>query len=87
MIGGRVLDASAVLAFATGTSVYCSGVVWSAVQESIVRALRSSAVATASADLPQPHQPVLEVALTLHLTVIASLDGERAPTAVRLGGT
>ena len=86
MIGGRVLDASAVLAFATGTSVYCSALVWTAVQESIVLALPSSAVATAWAGLPQPHHPVLEVLLSLHVTVIDPLDGERARTVGRLGG-
>jgi hypothetical protein len=36
VIGGRVLDTSALLAFARGTSIYASAAVWTAVEESIV---------------------------------------------------
>ncbi|MGB6164157.1 MAG: hypothetical protein WCF33_01735 [Pseudonocardiaceae bacterium] len=36
MIGGRILDTSALLAFARGTSIYAAAAVWTAVEESIV---------------------------------------------------
>lgn len=86
MIGGRVLDTSALLAFATETSVYCSALVWTAVRESIVLAIPSTAVAAAWADLADKHHPVLEVLLSLHVTVIEPLDGERARAVGLLGG-
>jgi hypothetical protein len=87
VIGGRVLDASALLAFATETSVYCSALVWTAVRESIVLAIPSTAVAAAWADLADKHRPVLEVLLSLHVTVIDALDGDRARAVGLLGGS
>lgn len=42
VIGGRVLDTSALLAFATESSVYCAALVWTAVKESIVLARYSA---------------------------------------------
>jgi hypothetical protein len=36
VIGGRILDTSALLAFAHGTSIYASAAVWTAVEEPIV---------------------------------------------------
>ncbi|MGH2392857.1 MAG: hypothetical protein ACRDGH_05075 [Candidatus Limnocylindria bacterium] len=87
MIGGRVLDTSALLTFATETSVYCSALVWTAVRESIVLAIPSTAVAAAWATLDaDKYHPVLEVLLSLHVTVIDPLDGERARAVGLLGG-
>ena len=86
MIGGRVLDTSALVAFATESSVYCAALVWTAVKESIVLAVPSTAVAEAWTVLDGDKYPVLDVLLGLHVTVIDSLDGERARTVGRLGG-
>ncbi|MGQ0776658.1 MAG: hypothetical protein ACT4NY_19895 [Pseudonocardiales bacterium] len=86
MIGGRVLDTSALLAFATESSVYCAALVWTAVKESIVLAIPSTAVAAAWATLEVDKYPVLEVLFTLHVTIIDPLDGERARVVGLLGG-
>ncbi|MGH3753353.1 MAG: hypothetical protein ACRDRP_11755 [Pseudonocardiaceae bacterium] len=86
MIGGRVLDTSALLAFATETSVYCSALVWTAVRESIVLAIPSTAVAAAWTDLADKHHPVFEALLSLDVTVIDPLDGDRARAVGLLGG-
>lgn len=86
MIGGRVLDTSALVAFATETSVYCAALVWTAVKESIVLAVPSTAVAEAWTVLDGDEYPVLDVLLSLHVTVIDSLDGESARTVGRIGG-
>lgn len=61
MIGGRVLDASALVVFATQRSVYAAALVWTAVEESIVLVVPSTAIATAWADLEDKNHPVLEV--------------------------
>ena len=45
MIGGRILDGSALVAFARGTSLYAAAAVWTAVEESIVLIVPSTAVA------------------------------------------
>ncbi len=86
MIGGRVLDASALVAFARGTSVYAAAAVWTAVEESIVLIVPSTAVAAAWAELAEEHHPVLEVLLHLPVAVLDNLDGARARTVGRLGG-
>jgi hypothetical protein len=65
VIGGRILDTSALVAFARGTCIYASAAVWTAVEESIVP---STAVAAAWAELAVEHHPVLEVLLQLPVT-------------------
>lgn len=87
MIGGRVLDTSALLAFATESSVYCAALVWTAAKESIVLAVPSTAVAAAWATLDVGKYPLLEVLLNLYVTVTDSLDGEQARAVGLLGGT
>lgn len=86
MIGGRVLDTSALLAFATESSVYCAALVWTAVQESIVLAVPSTAVAAVWATLDVDKYPVLDVLLELHVTVLDPLDGECARAVGLFGG-
>jgi hypothetical protein len=86
VIGGRVLDASALLAFARGTSIYASAVVWTAVEESIVLIVPSTAVAAALTELAVEHRPVLNVLLQLPVTVIDALDERRARAVGQLGG-
>jgi predicted nucleic acid-binding protein len=86
VIGGRVLDTSALLAFAHGTSSYASAAVWTAVEESIVLIVPSTAVAAAWTDLAEEYHPVLEVLPQLPVTVIDALDERRARTVGQLGG-
>lgn len=86
MIGGRVLDSSALLAFARGTSVYAAAAVWTAVEESVVLVVPSTAIATALTDLADEHRPVLDVLLHLPVTVIDNLDEARARAISQLGG-
>lgn len=86
MIGGRVLDTSALLAFARGGSVYAAAAVWTAVEESIVLIVPSTAVAAAWVELGEQYHPVLDVLLELPVTVVDPLDQRRARTVGRLGG-
>ena len=78
MIGGRVLDASAVMAFASQRSVYAAALVWTVVEEHMVLVLPSAAVASAWSQLEEKYHPVLEVLLRLPNTVIDDLDADRA---------
>lgn len=78
MIGGRILDLSALLAFAHHDSVYASALVWTAVEEDIVLLVPSTAAGLAWARLDEPAQPVLEVLLGLPITVVDELDARRA---------
>lgn len=86
MIGGRVLDSSALIAFARGTSMYAAAAVWTAVEESIVLIVPSTAVAAAWAELTEEHHAVLDVLLRLPVTVVDNLDESRARTIGQLGG-
>jgi predicted nucleic acid-binding protein len=78
VIGGRVLDASAIVAFASGDSIYAAALVWTAVEEGIVLVVPSTAIAAAWAQLPDKDHPVLEVLLDLPVTVVDNLDATRA---------
>jgi hypothetical protein len=86
VIGGRILDTSALLVFARGTSIYASAAVWTAVEESIVLIVPSTAVAAAWTELAVEHHPVLEVLLQLPVTVIDALDETRARTVGQFAG-
>ncbi|MBW0011369.1 MAG: hypothetical protein JO063_14880, partial [Pseudonocardiales bacterium] len=78
MIGGRVLDTSTLLAFARGTSLYAAAAVWTAVEESIVLIVPSTALAAAWTELADEHRPVLDVLLHLGVS-LTKLPG----TAIR----
>ena len=65
VIGGRVLDESFLIAFASRTSVYAEAAVWTAVDRSVVLVVPSSVVAVAAAQLTIKDAPVLEVLLAL----------------------
>jgi hypothetical protein len=78
VIGGRVLDASAIVAFAGGDSIYAAALVWTAVEEGIVQVVPSTAIAAAWAQLPDKDHRVLEVLLDLPVTVVDDLDVTRA---------
>lgn len=86
MIGGRILDASAIVAFCSGRSVYAAALVWTAVEEGLVLVVPSTAVAAAWAQLPDKDHPVLEVLLQLPVTVVDDLTVTRARTVGVLGG-
>jgi hypothetical protein len=86
VIGGRVLDASAIVAFASGDSIYAAALVWTAVEEGIVLVAPSTAIATAWALLSDKDHPVLEVLLDLPVTVVDNLDATRARAVGGLGG-
>jgi hypothetical protein len=73
MIGGRVLDATALAAFAIGRPVYVRALVWAAVEENIVLAVPSAALGRAWALLDPEHHPALQVRLDLPNTVIDEL--------------
>lgn len=78
MIGGRVLDLSALLAFSRRESVYADAVVWTAVEEDIVLLVPSTSSSLAWAHLDDHAHPVLEVLLGLPIAVADTLDAGRA---------
>lgn len=86
MISGRVLDASALVAFAGESSVYAAALIWTAVEENIVLVVPSTAIAAAWAELDAEQHPILEVLLRLPVSVVDPLDAERARTIGILGG-
>ncbi len=78
MIGGRVLDSSALVAFASQRSVYAAAVVWTATEESIVLVIPSTVVTSAWVQLAPGQRDVLEVLLGLPVTVVDELSTARA---------
>lgn len=74
VIGGRVLDATALAAFATGRPVYVRALVWAAVEENIVLSVPSAALGRAWAMVDPTHHAALQVLLDLPITVIDQLD-------------
>jgi len=74
MIGGRVLDATALAAFATGRPVYMRALVWAAVEANIVLAVPSAALGRAWALVEPEHHDALRVLLDLPNTVIDELS-------------
>ena len=81
MIGGRVLDSSALTAFATGRPVYVRALVWAAVEENIVLAIPSAALGRAWSVLEPDHHAALRVLLGLPNAVIHELDPTTAQEA------
>ncbi len=78
MIGGRVLDSSALIAFATGRPVYVRALVWAAVEANIILAVPSAALLRAWSILEPEHHAALGVLLDLPITVIDQLDPRAA---------
>ncbi|MDN5914417.1 MAG: hypothetical protein L0I76_04805 [Pseudonocardia sp.] len=85
MIGGRVLDAAALIAIASRTSVYAQALVWTAVEEGLVLVVPSSAVAGAWSRLTERDHPVIDVLLGLPVTVVDDLDATRARAVGGMG--
>jgi hypothetical protein len=82
VIGGRVLDATALAAFATGRPVYMRALVWAAVEANVVLAVPSAALGRAWGLLAPEHHAALKVLLELPNTVIDHLD----PASARESG-
>ncbi|MGH3764782.1 MAG: hypothetical protein ACRDTX_06485 [Pseudonocardiaceae bacterium] len=78
MIGGRVLDVTAIVGFAIGQSVYAEALVMTAIEESIVLVVPSAALARACALIPRGHELGLDVLLGLPCTVVDPLDTAQA---------
>jgi hypothetical protein len=74
VIGGRVLDSTALAAFAVGRPVYMRALVWAAVEENIVLAVPSAALGRAWGLLAPEHHAALQVLLDLPNTVIDELS-------------
>lgn len=84
MIGGRVLDTSALVDFASGKSVYTQALVWVAVEQGIVLAVPAAALMAAWAALPPSDPDPLDVLLGLPVTVVDPLDEVSAREAAKL---
>jgi hypothetical protein len=82
VIGGRVLDSTALAAFAIGRPVYMRALVWAAVEANIVLAVPSAALGRAWGLVEQDHHDALRVLLDLPNTVIDELT----PVSAREAG-
>lgn len=78
MIGGRVLDSTALAAFAIGRPVYMRALVWAAVEADIVLAVPSAALGRAWGLVEPEHHSALQVLLDLPNTVIDELTPSSA---------
>ena len=81
VIGGRVLDRTALAAFAVGRPVYMRALVWAAVEANIVLAVPSAALGRAWGLVEQDHHDALRVLLDLPNTVIDELTPASAREA------
>jgi len=81
VIGGRVLDSTALAAFAIGRPVYMRALVWAAVEANIVLAVPSAALGRAWRLVEQDHHDALRVLLDLPNTVIDELTPASAREA------
>ena len=81
VIGGRVLDSTALAAFAVGRPVYMRALVWAAVEANIVLAVPSAALGRAWGLVEQDHHDALRVLLDLPNTVIDELTPASARDA------
>ena len=86
MIGGRVLDSSAVRAFVGQRSVYVSALVWTATEEDIVLLIPATVLTEVRADADEMARAVLDVLLGLPVTVVDPLEAGRAAEVADLLG-
>ena len=84
MIGGRVLDTSAVVQFASNTSIYMQSAVWVALEESLVLAIPATSLTEAWAQADPSSYDALEVLLGLPITVIEPLDAAQTEPVGKL---
>jgi hypothetical protein len=80
VIGGRVLDVSAITGFATARSVYAEALMMTAIEENIVLLVPSAALVRAAALVPAGHHLGLDVLLGLPCTIVDDLDPAQART-------
>jgi hypothetical protein len=73
MIGGLVLDTSAIVQFASSTSIYAQAAVWYAVAESAVLVVPATALTEAWAQVAPRHRDALDVLLGLPVTIVTDL--------------
>ncbi len=78
MIGGRVLDVTAIVGFSTGQSVYAEALVMTAIEENVVLAVPSAALVRACALIPRGHELGMDVLLGLPCTVVDPVDTAQA---------
>lgn len=81
MIGGRVLDTSALVDAASGHTIYARAFVQTAVELGVVLAVPATALQDAWAALPQADRPFLELVLGLPVTVVEPLTADTARAA------
>lgn len=86
MIGGRVLDATMLAAFASCRSEYAQALVWAAVESDVVLVVPATALAAAWAATDGTDRPVLDVLVHLHVTVVDDLTADRARAVGVEGG-
>lgn len=87
MIGGKVLDTSAIIQFASRRSVYAHAVVWSAVDGDAVLAVPTVALARAWASIEPDHHAALDVLVGLPVVVLDCLDRSAREVGLFLAGT
>ncbi len=78
VIGGRVLDVTTIVGFATGQSVYTEALVMTAIEENIVLIVPSAALVRAGALIPRGHELGVDVLLGLPCTVVDPVDTRQA---------
>lgn len=78
MIGGRVLDATAITDIAIGRSIYAAAFLAAANDLGIALALPAAALHEAWARAGEADYPFVELLLALPLSVVEPLDGEAA---------
>lgn len=86
MIGGKVLDTSALVQFACRRSVYAHAVVWSAVDGDGVLAVPTAALTRAWASIAPDHHPALDVLVGLPVVVLDCLDRSARELGLFLAG-
>lgn len=87
MIGGKVLDTSALIQFASRRSVYAHAVVWNAVDGDAVLAVPTVALARAWASLDPDHHAAMDVLVGLPVTVLDCLDSSAREVGLFLAGS
>ena len=87
MIGGRVLDTSAIVQFASTSSIYMQSAVWVALEENLVLAIPATSLAEAWAEANPEDHDAIEVLLGLPVTVVDPLeDAQTRPVGELLAG-
>jgi len=81
VIGGRVLDSSALTDAVTGKTVYTRALVQTAVEHGIILAVPAAALMATWATVPASERPLLDLVLDTPVTVVDPLDATTARDA------